>query len=118
MINPILNELFSVILIGLIQSDDVCDSKVTEYFEVILRSIPVFWLARYLLSVVYGTHEGNKLPWDDPVQVTILNLFIVLILSWVKILEAVPTQLARYLETFQAVIDLYMVRITFNTVHS
>ena len=67
MIYSILNELLSVILIRLVQSDDMCDSKVTEYFEVILWGIPMLWLARYLLSVVYGTHEGNKLSRDNPV---------------------------------------------------
>lgn len=95
MINSILNELLSVILIRLVQSDYVCNSKVTEYFEVILWGIPVLWLARYLLSIVYGAHEGNKLSRDNPVQVTILNLFVVFILSRVKILKTVPAKLVR-----------------------
>ncbi len=94
-IYSILYELLSVVLVRLIQSDDVRDSKVTEYFKVILRGITVLWLARNLLSVVYGAHECNKLSWNDPVKIAILDLFIVLILSRVKILKAIPPQLVR-----------------------
>jgi hypothetical protein len=62
-----------------------------ENFKVILGGIPMLRFARWLVILVNRTHKSDKLPWNDPVEVTILNLFIVFILSRIKILEAIPS---------------------------
>ena len=69
----------------------MCHSKMLENFKVILCGIPMLRFARWLVILVNWTHKCDKLPWNDPVEVTILNLFIVFILSRIKILEAIPS---------------------------
>lgn len=59
-----------------------------------------------LILVVYGTHKGDELSRDDPVEVSVFYLFIVFVLSRVEILEAVPAELVGYLKAFQTVINL------------
>lgn len=44
-------------------------------------------IAMSLVPNVYWTHEGNELAWDDPVEVTVLHLFVVLVLLHVEGLE-------------------------------
>jgi hypothetical protein len=81
MSDPILDELRPVVL-GLIQPDDMSNSEVLEDLQVIL------WLiASLLLFVIHRAHEGNELVGNDPVQVSILYFFIVLVFLGVKTLE-------------------------------
>jgi hypothetical protein len=58
-----------------------------------------------LVDVVEGPHEGNKLARDDPIQIAILHLFVVLILLVVKLFELVPPKLDSPLKALQAVLD-------------
>ena len=69
----------------------MCHSKMLENFKVILGGVPMLRFPRWLVILVNWTHKSDKLPWNDPVEVTILNLFIVFILSRIKILEAIPS---------------------------
>jgi hypothetical protein len=64
-----------------------------ENFKVIFCRVPVLRFARWLVISVNGTHKSDKLPWNDPVEVTVLHFLIVFILSGVKILEAIPSKL-------------------------
>lgn len=54
---------------------------------------------------VNGTHEGDKLAGDDPVEVTILDLFVVLVFLDAKLVEVVPALLHAELESLETVFD-------------
>ena len=49
------------------------------------------------VSLIDWTHEGHELAWDDPVQISILNLLVVLILFGVECLKVVPTKAETFL---------------------
>lgn len=39
---------------------------------------------------VDGSHEGDELAGDDPVEVTVFNFLVVLVLTGIEIIEVVP----------------------------
>ena len=84
-VNAALGELSSVILC-LVQAHNMCDAKVTEHLNI------VFWRVSSAVrsDLVYRAHKGDEFPRYDPIQITILNLFIVLILLIVKLSEVIP----------------------------
>lgn len=84
----------------------MCHSKMLENFQVILGAVSMLWLPRWLMITIYRSHKGYKLPWNDPVEVTILDLLVILILSGIEIFKAVPSKLCRDLQPLQAVIYL------------
>ena len=67
----------------------------------------VFWLVASSIraDLVDGTHEGNELVWNDPVQVSVLDLLVVLILFVVELAEVVPSMPDCDFEPLQAVED-------------
>lgn len=85
MVNPALGELGSVVL-GLVQAHYMRDAKVTEHLHII------FWRVSSAVcsDLVYRTHKSDEFPWYNPIEITILNLFIVLILLIVKLSEVIP----------------------------
>jgi len=87
--DSVFEELLPVVL-GLIQADHVAHSEVLENLEVILGLVPSL-----LLFVIDGAHKCYELAWNNPVQVSILNFLIVLILLGIKALERVPPILDR-----------------------
>lgn len=56
------------------------------------------------LITVNRSHKGDKLARDNPVEVTILNLLIMLILSSVKFIKFIPLHFDTELETLKAVL--------------
>lgn len=82
---PVLEMLFIILL--LVESD---------YFGYVyaLKDISVFiWVMAIplpLVSILDWSHEGNKLSWDDPVEVSILNSLVVLVLLDIECPEVVP----------------------------
>jgi len=108
MIDAVFDKLLTIILVGLVETDYVGHSKVAEHFQIIFRGIAMLGFPRHLLRVVYGTHKRDELPWNNPVQITIFYLLVVLIFPGVKLLEAVPSELIRDFQTLQAVINLYL----------
>lgn len=56
------------------------------------------------LITVNRSHKGDKLARDNPVEVTILNLLIMLILSSVKFIKFIPFHFDTKLETLKAVL--------------
>lgn len=56
------------------------------------------------LITVNRSHKGDKLARDNPVEVTILNLLIMLILSSVKFIKIIPLHFDTELETLKAVL--------------
>ena len=99
MLHSLRQELTTVVL-SLIQSDYSLDVPLFEDVSVLFRSVagPLAGL-----SAVDGSHERGKLARYDPVDVSVLNPLIVLVLLDIESLEIVPPVLDALLEPLQAV---------------
>ena len=76
---------FDSIVFGLVQPHNAMHSEVLKYLDIIFRLV-----TSLLPLIVHWTHEGYELVWNNPIQVPIFNLFIILVLLGVKVLELVP----------------------------
>lgn len=56
-----------------------------------------------LVPDIDWSHEGDKLAWDDPVEVPVLDLLIVLVLLNIKSFEAIPAMAQGLLQSLQTV---------------
>ena len=88
--------LFVVFL--LVESDDLADSDVLEDLNILAGMMAISVM---VISVLNWSHEGSKLAWDDPVEVTVLDSLIVLVLLHVEGAEVVPAEPDSVLETLQ-----------------
>lgn len=78
MFNTVLNKLIPVIL-RFIKSDNMRNTEMFKDLDII------FGLVTPRLSfIVDRSHKGDKFIRKDPIQITILYLFIVFILFWIK----------------------------------
>ncbi len=84
MLDSCFKKLLSVVL-SLVEPDDVSHIKVLEHLEVVLRLV-----ASPLCFVVNRTHEGDEFFGNDPVQVSILNLLVVVVLFGIEVSKVVP----------------------------
>ena len=64
----------------------MCHAKVSKHLEVILRGVP----SSVWSILINWAHEGDELLGEDPIQVTILNFLIVLVLFVVKFPKVIP----------------------------
>lgn len=94
------------IILRVIQPDYLADFQVLEDVDVRCGgvAIPVV-----LVSHIDGAHKGHELAGYDPVEVTILYFFVMLILLNVEGLEVVPAVLKGFLKPLKAVDDLALV---------
>ena len=56
-----------------------------------------------LVSVLDWSHEGDKLSWDDPVEVSILNSLVVLVLLDIECPEVIPAKSYSVFKSLEAV---------------
>ena len=61
------------------------------------------------VTLVNRTHEGQELARNDPVEVAIFDLLVVLVLTCVEGLEVVPSELDGLLKAIQAVWNSHLV---------
>ena len=73
-----------------------------EYINIAGSSVAI---AVHGVTLIHGAHEGQEFAWDDPVEVTILNLLVVLILSRIEILEVIPSKSDGMLQTLKTMQD-------------
>ena len=83
------------------------DTEPFKRFDVVLRRR--FEIVSLLSFAAAGTHEGDELTGDDPVEVAILYHFVVLILQVIEVREVVPSQRNRDFESFHHFIGLELV---------
>ena len=90
------------LVLGLVQADYLRHVQVLEDVDVAsgIMTVAVDGVAR-----INGTHEGEELAWDDPVEVAVFDLLVVLVLTSVERLEVVPSELDALLEALKAVLD-------------
>jgi len=78
----------SLIVLWLIQSDDVCYAEVLEHLEIVFSPVAHFRLTRHWVN---RSHKRDKLIGNDPVKVTVIDPFIVLVLPIVKVFKSIPS---------------------------
>ena len=90
-----LGKLQSLIL-SLIQTHDMRYTEVTEHLQVI------FWgvTAAIRPDLVHRSHKGDKLLRDYPVEISIFDLLIILILLIIEVSEVVPSEFHSDLQAF------------------
>lgn len=108
MLDAVLNE-FNTVVLWLVESDDMSNSKMLKHFEIVLGSVTMSFMRWGTGTVIDRAHESDELSGKDPVKVTIFYLFVVLIFTGIKVLEGIPSQAHCYFQTLQAVVDLYII---------
>ena len=91
MVNAVSNE-FHPVVFNFVQSDNVSNSKVAKNLKIIFRSVASF---SHAFSLVNWTHKCDKLARNYPIQISIFNLFVVLIFFVIEVFEFVPTMAYR-----------------------
>jgi hypothetical protein len=92
----------AMVVLRIVETDDLAHLEVLKDVDVAGGRVAV---AVDLVSLVNWTHEGQELAWDDPVEVTVLYLLVMLVLLDVKSPEVVPSVLQGLLQTLEAVHD-------------
>lgn len=110
----VLGESFSFVLF-FVKSDDKIDAKFLEDGNIVfwsecspLRmikgresySLSIFWLAG-------RSRESDKLAWNNPVEIAVLDLLKIFVISQIEALNVKPLQLDCVIETSEAVQDLF-----------
>ena len=76
------------LILSLIQTHDMRYTKVTEHLQVI------FWGVTTAIrpDLVHWSHKGDKLSRDYPVEISIFDLLIILILLIIEVSKVVPSE--------------------------
>jgi hypothetical protein len=73
-----------------------------ENLDVVFRSVaPPF----EFVDVVKRAHECDKLTWNDPIEISIFDLLVVLVLLVVEFLELIPSEFDGEFKAFKAMLD-------------
>lgn len=102
MVDTILDESLFIVLF-IVKSDDSGNSELFEDGDIIFRSESSVTFS--ISGLVRGATESNELAWNDPVQVTVFDLFVELVVSKVEILDVKEFKLDAVLQTSEAVQD-------------
>ena len=97
MSDALLRELLLLIL-RLVEADDKRDSEPSED-----RHIIIWCEGTISVSCIQRARKGNELSWNDPIQVSILNLLEVLIFLNIELAIVVPSESYSKLEALEAV---------------
>lgn len=101
MVDSLLKEAVAIIFC-FIEADYLGYVQVLEDVDVAGSCVPV---PMNRVPLVYRPHKSQELAWDDPVQVTVFDLFVVFVLPGIECLKVVPAELDGLLESFQAMKD-------------
>ena len=99
MVYSFLKEAVAIILC-FIKTDYLSYVEVLEDVDVAGSCVPVPMNG---VTLVHRSHEGQELAWDDPVQVTVFDFFVVFVLPGIECLKIVPAELDGLLKPFKAV---------------
>ncbi len=77
----------SFVVFLLIKSDHSLDIKLLKYLYILARMVTV---SLVIVPLLDGPHESHELAWDDPVEVSVFNPLVLLVLFDVEGLEVVP----------------------------
>ena len=90
------------IVFGFVQADNPADIQVFEDVDITGGGVAI---AMHGVPHIDRSHEGQELAGDDPVEVAVLDLLIMLVLSRIERLEVIPSELHGPLEALEAVHD-------------
>ena len=82
---PILEIL--LVIFFLVEPYDLVNPNIIEYINVFIWVVAV---SMVLVPLLNWTHEGYEFSWNNPVEVSIFDFFVVLILFVVEFPELVP----------------------------
>lgn len=99
MIYPI-SDKFIFVVLGFVESNYTRYVEMLEDLQVVFRSVTP---SLVFADVVEWAHERYEFIRYDPVQVPVLDFFVVFVLLVVEFPELVPSQANGVLETLQAV---------------
>jgi len=101
----VIHELL-LLIFCLIQSDHSSYSKMFKNLYVILRGVAHSFISLKVFRwLVHWTHQCHKLLGNDPIEIAIFKFFIVLVLSIIKVLKAVPSQFHGIFKSLQTLVD-------------
>lgn len=67
-----------------------------------------------LIAYIYGAHKSHEFAWYDPVEVTILYFFVMLVLLDIEGLEVIPAVLKSFLKPLKAMNNFaFIIALTF-----
>ncbi len=90
------------IVLGLVKTNYLGDVQVLENVDVACSCVAV---SVDRVTLVNGSHEGQEFAWDNPVEVAVLDLLVVLVLTGIECLEVVPSKSDTHLESLKAMHD-------------
>lgn len=88
-----------LIILGLIQPNYPRYANVFENFRILIWMVTI---AMLVVSLLNRTHECAELTWDDPVEISVLDPFVIFILFDIKSAEIIPAESNGVLETLKA----------------
>ena len=91
---------FFLIILWLIKSNDKGNTHFLKYGNIIFRSE---W--SIFISDIQRPWEGNKFTGYSPVEISIFNFFIVLVLNHIKCIVVIPVQSDSKIKTFQTMFN-------------
>lgn len=97
--DPVLCELREIVL-GLVESHNVCYVEVLENLNIILWGLSASLLS---LRPINWTHKGDKLARDDEVEVSVVELLVIFVFFVIKLSEVVPPVAGSKLQAFKTV---------------
>jgi len=97
-VNVLVQERLTIVF-GFVEANNFVDSKVLEDVDVAGSSVTI---SVHRVTCVDRAHKSQELAWNDPVKVTVLDFFVMLVLSGVECLEIVPSELNAHLEALKA----------------
>ena len=106
-----INEMRSIIF-DIIEADHLIYTYVIENINILFRMLAVPVLG---VPILYRTHKCYEFTWNDPVEVAVLDAFVVFIFFDIECPEVVPTKSYGVLETLQtmekcAIIETFSLR--------
>ena len=95
MSDTFIGEVFLQVLL-FVEAEYPCHVLFLENFNVLGRVVSISLIS---ISFLDGSHESPELARNDPVEVTVLDSFIVFILFDIKCAEIIPSESHSILET-------------------
>ena len=86
--SDVLGEEGCAIVFSFVQTDHSADIQVLEDVNIAGSSVTI---SVYGVPLIDRSHEGQELAGDDPVEVAVLDLLVMLVLSCIKCLEVIPS---------------------------
>ena len=86
--SDVLGEEGCAVVFSFVQANNSADIQVLEDVDITGSSVAV---AVHSVSLIDRSHEGQEFAGDDPVEVAVLDLLVMLVLPCIKCLEVIPS---------------------------